>query len=357
MIDMANTRVLVGKPASSLDLGLRDVYSRVSTPTESRLGFAYASDSGLDTLLSQVGDLPNWTGSRKEWIVGLHHGITEPRALERIRSLHNSNLRLFVGGNRLSLSDLVIGRQFHAKVVLITSGAGRRRTPVFLLASSANLTGAALSREARNYEAGIAMFGSAVSRSDFLALERWWAEATSASIVATDDVLDQYARLRSTFLDRNPDALAGVDPPSLSQLRTSLTLWIEAGAMSGGSRNQVEFNRDLAGFFGPTTERTRYLRIRTTGAEWDDRPLAHKVTTYGVDIWRLSLPTHSAGGFSYPNTVIRFKRAVDAHGEYFEIDVAMPTEKKFGRWRSMAHRHGYVGLTSGQRSFGFSNGS
>jgi len=307
---MENTRVLVGQPGSALGLvgDLRGAYSGTDVATVSHLGFAYVSDSGLGTLLSQIADLPGWKGSRKEWIVGLHHGITEPRALERIRALPNCSLRVFAGGAHLSLANLVGGQLFHAKVILITSGPALQGRPVCLLASSANLTGAALGEEARNYEAGVALYGSAVGRSELVAFDRWWTDARTASIAATDDVLDQYARLRSKFLSRNPDALAGVDPPSPSELRTSLTLWIAAGAMSGGSRNQVEFSRDLAGFFGPTTTATRYLRIRINGTEWDDRPLAYKVTTFGVDIWRLSLPTENTGGFAYPHTVIRFRR-------------------------------------------------
>ena len=123
--------------------------------------------------------------------------------------------------------------------------------------------------------------------------------------------------------------------------------------MSGGSRNQVEFSRDLAGFFGRVDTHTRRLRIRTQNGEWDDRPLAHKVTSFGVDIWRLSLPTKKAGGFAYPNTIIRFKKEREEAGEVLAVDVAMPTDSEVGRWRSRAQRHGYVGLTSGQRSFGF----
>jgi hypothetical protein len=347
--------ILLGKPGSPLGLGraLRRAYSRVDTESVVRFGFAYVSYSGLDTLLSELSDVPNWRDSRKEWIVGLHHGITEPNALERICALSNCNVSVFAGANRLSLASLAIGQMFHAKLVWLTSGSIVRRRPICLLASSANMTGAALGTQARNYEAGVALFGATISSTQLFALEKWWNEARNASLKATDAVLDQYARLRSKFLERNPDSLAGVDPPSLAQLRSSKTLWIEAGAMSGGSRNQVEFNRELAAFFGQVTHRTRLLRIRAKGKEWDDRPLAHKVTTFGVDIWRLSLPTVSAGGFEYPGTVIRIDKAVDRDGEYFEVSVAEPSDSGSGRWRAKAHRHGHVGVTSGHRSFGF----
>lgn len=348
-------RILLGKPGSPLGLGrvLRRAYSRAGTEPVVRFGFAYVSSSGLDTLLSEVSDVPNWRDSRKEWIVGLHHGITEPNALERICALPNCSVKVFTGANDLSMTGLAIGQLFHAKLIWLTSGSILRRRPICLLASSANMTGAALGGEARNYEAGVALFGATVPSTQLVALEKWWNEAKNASLKATDAVLDHYARLRSKFLQRNPDSLAGVDPPSLAQLQSSKTLWIEAGAMSGGSRNQVEFNRELAAFFGRVTHGTRLLRIKAKGMEWDDRPLAHKVTTFGVHIWRLSLPTVSAGGFEYPGTVIRIDKAIDRVGEYFEVSVAEPSDSGPARWRATAHRHGYVGLTSGHRSFGF----
>lgn len=348
-------RILLGKPGSPLELGrvLRRAYARAGTRPVVRFGFAYVSYSGLDSLLSELSDVPNWRDSRKEWIVGLHHGITEPNALERICALSNCSVSVFAGANRLSMTSLAIGQLFHAKLVWLTSASIVRRRPICLLASSANMTGAALGSEARNYEAGVALFGATVPSTQVVALEEWWNEAKSAALKATDAVLDQYARLRSMFLQRNPDSLAGVDPPSLAQLRSSKTLWIEAGAMSGGSRNQVEFSRDLAAFFGRVTHGTRLLRIKAKGKEWDDRPLAHKVTTFGVDIWRLSLPTVSGGGFEYPGTVIRIDRTMDRDGEYFEVSVAEPSDRGAARWHATAHRHGYVGVTSGHRSFGF----
>jgi hypothetical protein len=172
-------------------------------------------------------------------------------------------------------------------------------------------------------------------------------------VPATDDLLNRYTGFRDRLVQRNPDVLLGMDPPSLPDLRDAETLWIDAGAMSGGSRNQVEFNEELAEFFGSVTRTTRLLRIRANGNEWDDRPLAHKVTTFGVHIWRLSLPTLSTGGFDYPGSVIRFQKTNDSVGVYFIVTTAPAGSARAARWRALAHRRGYVGVTSGQRSFGF----
>jgi hypothetical protein len=350
-----DTQLLAGEPGNPLDLftHLRTAYERAGPTSITKLGFAYVSLAGLDGVLSNLRHITRWKNTRKEWIVGLHRGITEPRALESIRALPNARLRIFTGGARLSLQSLTTGQLFHPKIVGICSGVRSSARPVCLVASSANLTSAALGARARNYEVGVALFGTAIPGATFARFEKWWKDAWDGSSGASDALLDQYARLRKELLERNADAWADLDPPSPVQLRSAPSLWIDAGAMSGGSRNQVEFNRDLAAFFGELEENTRMLRVRVSGKKWDDRPLAHKVTTYGVDIWRLSLPTEGSGGFRYPGNVILFRKVVDGGGIYFDVDVAASGERKSARWRTTANRRGYVGVTSGQRSYGF----
>jgi hypothetical protein len=337
----------------TLATSLGAAYGRIGAASATKLGFAYVSVSGLDCILSKLHDSSAWRRTRKQWIVGLHRGITEPGALERIRGLPNSSLRVFAGAEHLSLRSLTSGEMFHGKVIGITLKNRPQERPVCLVASSANLTGAALGTHARNYEVGIELCGAGIPTTQFKRFEEWWKDAWSASVGVTDTLLDQYARLRDRFLARNADALTELDPPAPSQLRTAQSMWIAAGAMSGGSRNQVEFNRELASFFGQPRSRTQFLRILANTREWDDRPLAHKITTFGVDIWRLSLPTEASGGFEYPGKVILFRRGADPQGAYFDVDVKAATEAKSRRWRATAHRQGYIGVTSGHREYGF----
>lgn len=352
---MTETRLLLGAPGAPIGLidALRETLDSSGAAVLARLGFAYVSDFGLTAMLSALTGVEAWQGAKKTWIVGLNRGITEPRALARIRSLQNCQLRLFAGGESLSLSSLAMGELFHAKVIALSTAGRAKSKRMSVLASSANLTGAAIGTAARNYEAGVHVVGKALDASQRRKFEQWWQAASARSIPATDSALDRYSQLRSKFLERNPDTLAGIDPPAPSELSVASVLWIEAGAMSGGSRNQVEFNRELAGFFGNPTRRTRVLRIRRAGREWTERPLAYKVTTFGVEIWRLSLPTEATGGLSYPGKVVRFRRGADPEGEYFELDAQFPAHRGVARWQARAHRNGYVGLTSGQRSFGF----
>lgn len=124
--------------------------------------------------------------------------------------------------------------------------------------------------------------------------------------------------------------------------------------MSGGSRNQVEFSGELAPFFGDPEKGSRTLLIRDRGKTWADRPLSYKQTTFGVDIWRLSLPTRAQGAHhDYPGKVIYLKRSEKNGTQAFELDVAVPGTLRQRRWYLASNRGGYVGVTSGNRKFGF----
>ena len=352
-VNNSPTSFFGGMPKNPPDLrtALRRAYEDSGQQWHARLGFAYASVSGLEVLLHELNAIKQWENTRKRWILGLHHGITEPTAIARIRSLSRSEVRLFVGGNRLTANCLNVGPHFHAKVLCVERG--RKPNPTCLLASSANLTGAALGASARNYEAGTVLFRDAIEKSSITEFDRWWRSAWQASIGVSDDVLRRYAQFRDQFLNRNPDTLSDLDPPSLENLTAATTLWIESGAMSGGSRNQVEFNQDLAGFFGKISRRSTMLRIAARRQMWDERPITSKTTTFGVAIWRLSLPTEAMGGFGYPGKVLRFRRRQDRHGAFFELHVVELDSRRYAQWRNKAQRDGYVGLSSGKRAYGF----
>jgi hypothetical protein len=343
--------IALGTPGHPLDLARVVERAFRSDGLSARLGFAYVTGNGLDVLLSRAGTLPAWSSARKQWIVGLHHGISEPSAICRIRSIANTDVRLFLGGKHLTRDTLLLGESFHAKVVAVLSRESGRA--VSLLASSSNLTGAALAAKSRNYEAGLALFGPAIRPSISRAFDVWWRQAWRAAVPATDKLVNRYASLRDAFLRRNPDALKGLDSPSQKQLSSAPVLWIEAGAMSGGLRNQVEFSEELAAFFGDVVPNRRHLHVEANGRTWTDRPLSPKTTTFGVRIWRFSLPTENAGGFRYPGTIICFRKIWRDSQLILGLDVASPGDPKAGRWRMQAQRRGHIGQTGGRRVYGF----
>ena len=132
-------------------------------------------------------------------------------------------------------------------------------------------------------------------------------------------------------------------------------LWIEAGDMSGGSRNQIEFDEDLAGFFEvdlPRVGSSVELAIDVTGRKWHDCGLAAKMTTFGVTIYRLNLPTAAKGGFDYPGTVLKF---APSGGRYFRVHVADHGSADHLAWRAASVADGTLSVTGGAggREFGF----
>lgn len=291
-----------------------------------------------------------WEQSRKDWLVGVYHGITEPAAVRRLRALPNSSVRLFLGGRTVSLKGIASGPAFHAKVISFSELADDALS--CLITSSANLTGAALGAHPSNYEGALALSGAIdpAVEGDFY---RWWSTAWGRSIKASDDVVKAYARYRSEFLLRNPDAISGLDQPGLCGVGDASALWIDAGAMSGGSRNQVEFNRTLASFFGSPKRKRRILTITFGNNTWSDRPLSPKTTTFGVDIWRLSLPTPDQTGIEYAGKILFFRKRLTGRSMNFRLDVADSESRKHKRWRTQANDLGYLGRTSGNRMFGY----
>lgn len=343
--------LIVSGPQDPINLApvLGAAYDADGVSWRARMGFAYISESGVDALLASAHSIPSWTQTEKKWVCGIHQAVTEPSAIERLVTLQNSSVRVFVPGGSLNANALVTAPRFHAKVMSLDCSG----TPRLLLAGSANLTSAAFGLTPRNYEAGIVLHSSLITRPLASAFDHWWSEVWAKSVAATSEIIDSYARLRAQYLKRNPDLLASLEPPSIQQVRSASLLWIEAGKMSGGSRNQVEFSRELVPFFGEPLSTQRVLRVKCGQEIWDDRSLSPKVTTFGVEIWRLSLPTERQCGVNYPDRVIRLQKQEDDDGPFFVLRVADADSTLHRRWLRQSNRSGYVGMTSGNRAYGF----
>ena len=120
--------------------------------------------------------------------------------------------------------------------------------------------------------------------------------------------------------------------------------------MSGGSRNQVEFAEDLGSFFGPVVSSQRILTVQTHNQTFQGCTFTPKTTTFGVDIWRLSLPTAAKTGLEYPGSIIHFTRT--ASPTYFRLAVAPDGSQQAMSWEQHAVAGGKVSSTSGARRYG-----
>jgi hypothetical protein len=338
--------IIASAPGDPADLKsfFAQAFASRPKPALIRFGFALAKSSGVDALQSAVTDTPSWNHVQKEWLIGTQFALTEPEALQQLNDMESSLVRLHgwrhaSGPSRRAMFGVGC---FHGKVIA-AGGADSSRVRS-LLVGSGNLTGAALGSVPMNYEAAIAMNG-AVPRQLIVPFNDWWRRAWTESIAVTHALIDEYAQAREDVLAENPDLQRFVEASSRQGPVFGNSLWIEAGATSGGSRNQIEFSGDLVPFFGAVEEGRRLLRMRIGRRIWSDRPLSFKVTTLGVKIWRLSLPTAE----DYAGRVVRIERSQDAEGLVFDVQVADASSAKYRRWRRDSEVGGHLGLTGGRR--------
>jgi hypothetical protein len=130
---------------------------------------------------------------------------------------------------------------------------------------------------------------------------------------------------------------------------------MEAGEMSGGYRNQIEFSNDVAQFFRPSERRARaiWTRVRASGPLWE-RPLAYRGRDYGqwAFMWRLGLPTKRMGAQSYPGRIIRLERIRRAGSVYYLVHVVDATSADAASWQAASSLIGTTGGPNG-REFGY----
>jgi hypothetical protein len=339
------TSILLSAPVDPADVNsfLVSAFRSRHAPRLIRLGFALAKESGVDALASALPDESEWNRARKEWLIGSQFALTEPEALHRLCDMPTSVVRLHgwrpaSAPNRQAMFGV---GSFHGKVVAAGGTNVSRVTALFV--GSANLTGAALGSVPMNYEATVTLTSGTVARSIISPFNDWWKRAWHESVELSHLLVDEYARARAIVLEQNPDLQRFAEASAREGPEFGSNLWIEAGAMSGGARNQIEFSQDLVPFFGAVEQARRYLRIRVGRRMWGDRPLSYKVTSFGVRIWRLSLPT----GIDYGGRVIRFERSEDEDGLVFDLQVADSGSAKFRRWRRDSEVRGHVGVTGG----------
>lgn len=317
---------------------------------EVRAAFAYVTYSGIDEFLKAVSESGHWDDATKRILTGVHNAITEPGALERLRNLDRAEVRAFIPGGRLTSGSFAAKPVFHPKVIALTSGKQVKA----IQAGSANLSAAAIGTNARNYE--LATYASSSNDQEIDPDSRffgWWTALWDASRVVDRRFIRSYADLRREVLERNPMVRATVETPET--IREAQHFFLEVGAGSGppGARHQVEFPGSLAQFFGKLSRARRDLTLQADGKEWTDRPLSFKQTSFGVDIWRLGMPTQATGGPPVAERAIRFTRS--AAPLAFAFEVTDVDSEDFRDWEGLANLSGHIGTTQGQRGrrYGF----
>ena len=292
-----------------------------------------------------IEESPSLSGVPKKLYCGIHHGITEPKAIKILKSITQTEVYIVSPTYNISNNALVTRPIYHPKYcVLFCKGAADR-----WLIGSANLTGAAVGPSG-NIEIGtLASVADKEKVAARKALSKWRNFYTAMIIKANDSEILQYEQVRLTFLQKNPIVLDQTD--STDDLSVAKSLFIEVGAASGMDRHQVEFNRKLATFFGPLPNSRRNLALRTGNRVWDGRPLTPKKTTFNVEIFRLGMPTIRNYGEKISERAIKFMRTSDAN--QFDIEVDDVDGPKYSAWVKECNANGHLGSTSGGRTFGY----
>jgi hypothetical protein len=318
-------------------------------PKRMRVAIAYLTYGGLIPLLDNFRGHLDLSSARTEWIVGIHNGITEPRALQAVLAMRNARIRLFSPTRDISRKALMVAPRMHAKLIAATDQT--RGQWVSLLVGSANLTSATASNRAVNFEAGATLWGADVGRAGD-AFERWWRAVSAFCIRGDEPTIKKYAALRERFLVRavKPIDVLDLDPPHPDDVRQSRFFWLDAGDMSGGNderyRYQTEINDYMALFFHAERPKTTFEVVMPSG----DR-LSGSVTErrkyHFVPLWRLSLPSPRRFGLEYRNHLLRFERLGEAR---FRLEVFDLSGSEMRECRRKSNRQGYLGRTGTKQS-------
>ena len=130
--------------------------------------------------------------------------------------------------------------------------------------------------------------------------------------------------------------------------------WLEAGDMSGGSRNQIEFTDDLVIFFDEKSRSSAQVFIAYDSKTKSQCPLTNRGQDYDqwTNKWRLGLITKAKGGVDYQGRVICFERKKVGQNFAYLITVTDKDSELHQEWKAKSV---HIGATFGPegRPYGY----
>jgi hypothetical protein len=315
---------------------------------------AYATVSGVREILDTLGvDQP----VQMKFIIGLDDYITQPGALELLKSIPGSKLRV------ASLSGK--GSRFHPKAYYLKSERGSEYD--LSVVGSSNLSHAALNT---NCEINSCAIGDSDRSAQFFEL---WDGVWRVGEEISDDTLEKYARIyaKARRFRSAINHLTGQDQPdpkrkvALKSDETQVdpgmanTCWIEGGYITLMGR-ELEFKAEQALFFGlpPQGADNKYFQFVTSAGNVVQLRMKYQ----GNLMWRLQLndevpevrkglrPRLEDGTLGRSPFVAVFSRtnAADRYDlQFVELD-----SKAFRRLRRQSELEGAIGRTSA-REYGW----
>jgi hypothetical protein len=305
-------------------------YSRVDAAV------AYATRRGvglLDDWLCRSS--ANWQAAEKRFLISIDYGITEPRALARLASLPQSEVRVPSGLQVIArrLRPLVT---FHTKTLMFRGSEPAR---LGIAIGSANISVSALATggevtatqrwKGQLDAADQALLGGAKPLLDWFE-EAWEAADPLASVLPAYEAMWKKPSFRRPLPeDRSPIVQTYLKPPegvdgSLAlQLAAAKAMWIKTDVLYanrglGQSGNQLDTPRGTRIFFGfPSADVPRNTvlgHVQIQAIDHAPVPRSVRFANNSMDKVNLPVPTTS-GPPSYDNTILLFERALTAQGE------------------------------------------
>lgn len=336
------------------------IISGFEKPREARVACPYVTENGVEQFCSDSSG-QDWTENCPSiWIVGLNQGVTQPSALRELYEKDQTEVRIFSPRAELSKTNLHRSPFLHAKTALIHSESSPEQRA--LLATSANMTGAAIGNTPTNYELGYLTGNSRLRDESVHEFYSWWNELETQSILISEALIQEYEEIRrnSSFAksaDTSSDAIAVTD-----DIQEAKYFWIFSGTLSSGSRHQLDLKKELASFFGDLHDEF-FIDIIINGRRYDDNKVIHRKKQHKVDQWRFHLPTRSDGfdlhaddNEFYCNKYLLFERIPEEN--VFILRIRGEDSPEVENWKDSASRFGMVDKTGSlgsdtQKEYGF----
>jgi len=247
--------------------------------TRMRTAIAFASRDGVSLLAEAIGARPQSLSI--ELVVGLDGRITEPRAIEQLASLFHGGVRCFESREADTM--------FHAKTFCFDNEEDNGQCA--LLIGSSNLSAAGL---LKNREGGLLLkLDVGETHESRRNWETWWRQIwNSAQPVTAALIADYVMKYRRSPRLPAPDRTSGRRREHARlNIRNANELWLEVGAITGGSANQLEIPREVVTFFRVDPNRfraRRFLVLTHGGHRWESNLMAYYIRN---GMWRINFDT------------------------------------------------------------------
>ena len=331
-----------------------------------RVAMAYASGSGCRDLCQHLeSSMPRWARARKQWLLSIDFGRTEPDAIALLGDLRNSEVRL-ANGRALLGRKLVPECCFHPKTYVFES---KDSASFGLLVGSANLTLSGLHTGSEHASAHLWLPElTAEENAELVRVKdrlRWWDGAWAAATRTDGAFIREYVKLRSNVLSEDdaesvrPVASRGgreIDVHPGLAWANARCLWVETHQLYknlGKNRpgNQLDLKRGTRVYFGFSAEVVPPKSIfGNLSLQFVGHPKVERSARFGnnsMDKINLPIPGQE-GPSSYDNSVILFERTGPRR---FRMRLGNRSERR--AWRVRSEEQGLVFEMAGGRAFGF----